>query len=353
MTDLLADDIVQVEGRPTLTGRRHRRRRERLVTLVLLLVAFALFVTTLMIGSYRLSPVEVVSSLLGLNDDGAVNFVVRDLRLPTATTAVFVGVAFGLSGIIFQRLLANPLASPDFVGISQGASLAAIWIIILTTWSAVVVAGFAVLGALTAALVIYLLAWRGGVSGYRFILVGIGVAQFCVAMIGYVIARAQLFDAREAMTWLVGSVGQAGSFQLRILIVAVAVLLPVALLMAHRLGALELGDPIAIALGVRVERTRLALLAIAVLLIALGTAAAGPIAFVALVSGPIATRLVRTGGSLLLPAALVGAVLVLASDLVAQHVLPVALPTGVVTGAVGAPYMIWLLATVNREGRGG
>ncbi len=335
------------------SARRHRRRRERAVVAVLLAVVLALFVLTMMVGSYRLSPLAVVESLLGLSDDPSVDFIVRDLRLPVATTGLAVGLALGLSGIVFQKLLANPLASPDFVGISQGASVAAVLSIVIFHLGAVAVAGAALAGALLAGLLIYLLAWKGGVTGYRFILVGIGVSEFCIALIGYVLAKAQLFDAREAMAWLVGSIGQAGALQLRILLVALVVLLPVALLLGRWLGALELGDDAAHALGVRVEVARVVLLAVAIVLVALATAAAGPVSFVALVSGPIAVRIVRTGGPVLLPSALVGAALVLLADVVAVHLMPAALPTGVVTGAVGAPYLIWLLATVNSEGRGG
>ena len=334
-------------------ARVHRRRRELLVTGVLAGLVLALFVLTMMVGSYRLSPFQVLGSLLGITDDPSVDFIVRDLRLPLAASGLAVGLALGLSGIVFQKVLSNPLASPDFVGISQGASVAGVVSIVLFHWGAVTTSLTALAGAVIASALIYLLAWRGGVTGYRFILIGIGVSEFCIAVVGYVLARAQLFDARAAMTWLVGSIGQAGPLQLRILLIALLVLVPLALVLGRWLNALELGDDTASALGVRVEVARLSLLGVAVVLVALSTAAAGPVAFVALVSGPIAVRVVRTGGSVLLPSALVGAAVVLGSDLVASHVLPVPLPTGVVTGAVGAPYLIWLLATVNREGRGG
>lgn len=332
--------------------RRGRRARTSGITLGLAALAFALFVATMMIGSTRLGPWEVIGSVLRLTDDPSVDFVVLNLRLPTAATAVGVGLALGVAGLVFQRLLANPLAAPDFVGISGGASLFAVATILFTTWGAVATSGMALLGALVAALAVYLLAWRDGITGYRFILIGIGLSQLFVALTGYVIAKADLFDAREAMTWLVGSVGSAGPFELRALLVGVAVLVPVVLLLSRRLGALELGDDAASALGVRVEGSRFVLLTLSVVLVALATAAAGPVAFVALISGPIAVRLVGNAASLP-AAAFVGAVIVLLADLVAQHLLPTALPTGVVTGAVGAPYLIWLLATVNREGRGG
>ena len=174
-----------------------------------------------------------------------------------------------------------------------------------------------------------------------------------LSIVGYLLAKADIYDAREAMTWLVGSVGQAGAGELTALIVAVAVLLPVALLLDRPLRTLELGDDAAEALGARVEASRLALIAVSVVLIAFATAAAGPLMFVALIAGPVARRLLGPASGGILAAALVGATIVLTSELVAVHVLPIALPTGVVTGAIGAPYLIWLLATTNREGQGG
>jgi iron complex transport system permease protein len=345
MTPLLDVPVVR-------SGRRHRHRRAAVVTIVLAVIALCLFVLTMMVGSYYVSPVGVVSSVLHLGDDPTNDFIVRDLRLPTAAAGLAVGLALGISGTVFQKLLGNPLASPDFVGVSSGASLFAVSSIVLLHASSSVISGSALVGALLTALVIYLLAWRGGISGYRFVLIGIAVSQFMLSIIGYIISRAELYEAREAMTWLVGTVGQAGAGELRTLLVALVVLVPLAMALERPLRTLELGDDTARALGSRVERHRLALIALSIVLIGLSVAVAGPIMFVALIAGPIASRLAGSAGGVL-AAGLVGAVVVLGADLVAQQVLPTALPTGVVTGLIGAPYLIWLLATVNREGRGG
>lgn len=334
------------------SGRRRRRRRATVVTATMAVVVLALFVLTMMVGSFYVSPIGVISSVLGLGDDPTNDFVVRDLRLPTASAALAVGLALGVSGIVFQKLLGNPLASPDFVGVSSGASLFAVASIVLFNASSSAISGSALLGALLTSTLIYVLAWRDGISGYRFVLIGIGVSNFMVAIIGYIISRAELYEAREAMTWLAGSVGQSGAGELRTLLVGVAVIVPMALLLERPLRTLELGDDTARALGSRVELARLALIALAIGLIGLATAVAGPILFVALIAGPVAQRLTGPAGGVL-PAGLIGAIIVLGADLVAQQLLPVPLPTGVVTGVVGAPYLIWLLATVNREGRGG
>jgi iron complex transport system permease protein len=346
--------IHTLPARRAMADHRAARRRRGLgVTAALGALAFALFVATMLIGSYALGPWDVLLSTFGLGNDPAVDFVVRDLRLPTALTGLGVGLALGVAGLVFQRLLANPLASPDFVGISSGASLFAVAAIVFLGVGSAGISVAALAGALTSAALVYLLAWRDGISGYRFILIGIGVSEFMLSIVGYVVAKADIYDAREAMAWLVGSVGHAGTGELRALLLAVAILVPVALLLDRSLRTLELGDDAARALGARVEACRLALIAVSILLVAFATAAAGPIMFVALIAGPVARRLLGPASGAIAAAAFVGASMVLASDLLAEHALPVAIPTGVVTGAVGAPYLIWLLATANKAGRGG
>lgn len=334
--------------------RRLRRRltlRGRLVTGALAMTALALFALTLSVGSYRVPLIDVVVSVLHLRADPGVDFVVRGLRMPTALTGLFAGAALGLAGSIFQRLLANPLASPDFVGVSQGASLAAVAGLTVVSLGGASISVAAFVGAMTGAALVYVLAWRDGISGYRFILIGIGVAEFFTACTGYLISRADIYEARAAMTWLLGSVGQAGTGEIRALVGTVLVAVPLLLVLQRQLGVIALGDDAARALGARVEVARIGLLGIAIVLVAVATAAAGPIAFVALMSGPIAARLLGPAPGLL-AAGLVGAIVTLSADLVAQHLLPVALPTGVITGAVGAPYLVWLLVTVNRRGVG-
>lgn len=321
-------------------------------TLGLGVAVLALAALTLLAGGERLAPVEVARSLAGSSRDPFVDFLVLDLRMPVVLTAIGVGLATGAAGTIFQRVLGNPLASPDLVGISSGASFFAIAALTFASLSAIPVSAAALTGALIAVAAIWLLAWRDGLSGYRFVLIGLAVSQLFLSLVGWVIARAQLSDAQEALTWLVGSVGRAGDRELVVLWCALAIGLPLARLMERRLALLELGDDTARALGLRVERDRAALLALAVALVALAVAAAGPLAFVALMAGPIASRLVGSVSRTVIPAALAGAALVLAADFIGQHLLPTALPTGVVTGAVGAPYLIWLLTTTHRQGRG-
>nr|MCW2728236.1 iron transporter permease [Aeromicrobium sp.] len=334
------------------SGRTRRRRRAVVATTVLAIVVFCQFVLTMMVGDHFVPPVDVMLSAVHLGDDPMTDFIVRDLRLPTAATALGVGLALGIAGVVFQKLLGNPLASPDFVGVSSGASAFAVAAIVISNAGAAVVSASALSGALLTALIIYLLAWRDGISGYRFVLIGIGVSQFMLSIVGYIVSRGDLYEAREAMTWIVGTVGQAGTGELRTLLGALVLIIPVALVLERPLRMLELGDDTAKALGSRVELNRVAMIALSVVLVGFATAVAGPIMFVALIAGPIAQRITGPGGGIL-AAGLVGAAIVLGADLVAQHLLPTSLPTGVITGIIGAPYLIWLLATVNREGRGG
>jgi iron complex transport system permease protein len=279
-------------------NRRRRGLRAGTVIAGLTLFVAGLFVFTMMIGSMRLTAEEVIVSVLQLREDSSVDFVVRGLRLPTAATALAVGLGLGAAGTIFQQLLRNPPASPDFVGITSGAGLAAVAGVVLFQVSGLFVSGLALGGALLAALLMYVLAWRDGVSGYRFILIGIGLVVFFEGLIGYLLTRAQLFEARQAMHWLTGSVGQASEDELKLLVGGLVVLLPLAVLLQRHLRALELGDDAARALGTRTELSRAALLAVAVILTALAVAAAGPIVFVALIAGPVADRLLgpATGG---------------------------------------------------------
>ncbi|UOE45832.1 FecCD family ABC transporter permease [Agromyces larvae] len=329
--------------------RMSRSRRAAVVTASLAAVCAVLFVTSMTVGSVLLPPLDVLASALGFGDP-ATDFIVRGLRMPRAITAVLVGLALGASGSIFQRLLRNPLAAPDLIGISAGASTATVAGITVLGLTGVGLSAAAVAGGLGVAALVFLLAWRGGLAGTRFILVGVGVAACCESITSFLIARADITDARAAMTWLVGSAGMASATDLLVLAVAIVVLLPAAAAWTRRLGVLELGGDRASSLGLRVERDTVVLLGIAVVLVALATAAAGPIAFVALMAGPISARLLGRAGDRVLAAALAGAIIVQVADLIAQHALPTPISTGIVTGLVGAPYIAWLLIRAGREG---
>ncbi len=336
----------------------HRRQRRTVVVLAgLALVLCAAFGFALAYGDFPVSPGELLTSLLspltGLANK-RVDFIVLNVRLPRAGAAVFAGIAFGLSGAIFQTLLRNPLASPDIIGITSGASAAAVVCIVVLSWGGLAVSLGAFAGALVTALAIYLLAWRQGVTAYRVVLVGIAMAAILSSVISYVFTRARIEVVQKAMAWLVGSLNGMTSGQLWPLVAALAVLLPATLALARPLRSLELGDDAARGLGTRVELARLGLIVVAVALSAFATAATGPVAFIAFVAGPIARRLLGPSPGVFIAAPLVGSVVMLVSDQLAQHLLPATqLPVGVVTGAFGALFLIYLLIGANRSGSGG
>ncbi|MBF4463087.1 MULTISPECIES: FecCD family ABC transporter permease [unclassified Rathayibacter] len=337
-----------------LAGRRLRRRRTLIGCSVLAVIAVALVAIALTFGTTVYSVPQVLRVMVGETVPGA-SFAVGTLRLPRTLIAVLVGVGFGMGGVIFQTMLRNALASPDIIGITSGASAAAVVAIAFFGLSGGAVSVIAVAAGLAAALLIGWLGDGGGAVGARLILIGIGLAAMFQSVIAYVQTRADVEDVQESLRWLTGSLNSAAWPAVPPLTLAMLVLVPGALVLSGRLGVLQLGDETATALGVDARRSRLALLAVGVGLVAVATAATGPIAFVAFVAGPIARRIVPSARSLLVPSALVGVVVVLAADLLAQHVVGAAFggarfPVGVVTGALGAPFLLWLLARQNRSG---
>lgn len=342
-------DIDAAQIAALIAGRRARHRRHGTASVVLAVVLFALFAVALMVGNSFYTPVEVIRVILGETVPGA-SFTVGELRLPRAVLAVLAGVSFGIAGVCFQTLLRNPLASPDIIGISDGAGAAAVIGIVVLSLNGPVVSLLALVGALVTAGAIYLLSIKGGFAGTRLILIGIGIAAMLQSVISYTLSRAPNWDIQTAMQWLTGSLNNASWDRLAPVLIAVAVVVPIMLSQGRAMGALQLGDDSASGLGVRVNRTRLLFMLGAVALLAFATAATGPIAFVAFMAGPIAARLTGPGANLLLPSAFVGAVLVLGGDLIGQFVLGARYPVGVITGVLGAPYLIYLLIRSNRSG---
>jgi len=331
-------------------GRVRRARRRRVTIAVLVALVLAAYLGSLMLGSTSYPLSDVIAVLLGQEPPGA-QFVIGRLRLPRASLAVLVGLSFGLAGATFQSLLRNPLASPDIIGITEGASAAAAVAIVTFSLSGLVVSWLAVAAGIGVALVIYLLAYRRGVAaGARLILIGVGVAAMMQSVVSWQLEKATNVQIAEALRWLTGSLNGALWRDAGLVAAALLVLGTVIVVQARHLAAAELGDDAASALGVRVERLRLLTIVAAVGLICFATAAAGPIAFLAFLCGPIAARIMGPHGSLLMPAALVGALLTLVADFAGQHAFGTRLPVGVVTGVLGAPYLIYLIARTHRVG---
>jgi iron complex transport system permease protein len=335
-----------------LTVRASRLRRRHQQSLLVGGLAAALLVVVavaLMIGNTFYSPAEVVRVLLVEQVPGA-SFTVGELRLPRTALGMLAGLAFGMAGLTFQSMLRNPLASPDIIGISTGASAAAVVGIVVLSLNEAAVSLLALGGALVTALAIYGLSWRRGFAGARLILIGIGIAAMLHSVVSYVLTRAAAWDIRAAMQWLTGSLNGAAWERVTPLAVAALVIAPLLVWRQRDLDMLRLGDDAAAGLGVRLRPVRLLLILAAVALIAFATASAGPIAFVAFMAGPIAARLTASGTPLLLTAGLVGALLVVGGDLIGQFALGTRYPVGVITGVVGAPFLIYLLVRSNRSG---
>ena len=334
----------------TVRAGRQRRARRRLVAMAVLgVVLFLLFSTMLMLGNTIYPVSDVLAVLMGQDVPGA-SFAVGTIRLPRALTGILAGIAFGIAGSTFQTMLRNPLASPDVIGITSGASAAAIFSLVMLHWSGAATMALALVAGLVTAAVIYFAAHGDESTGGRFILIGIGVGAMLDAVVAYLLLGAAEWDLAVAARWMTGSLNGSRMVDIPPLAISVLVLLPVVILLSKNLQALELGDASATALGVRVDRTRLLLVLAAVALACFATATTGPIAFVAFLAGPIAARIVGPGTSLVIPAALMGACLLLCADLRGPFAFNTKFPVGVITGILGAPYLIYLLIRTSRRG---
>ncbi|MGA6173624.1 FecCD family ABC transporter permease [Streptomyces sp. NPDC012600] len=346
-------------------------RRTGAVSLGALLLAGALLLVGLCLGAYPVTVGEVARALFhGTGDRLAVHFVNQE-RLPQALLAILVGCALGVSGAIFQSVSRNALASPDVIGFNSGAATGAILVIVTFGGAAASVAAGAIAGGLVTALVVSVLASRGGLHGIRLVLIGLGVTAMLGSVNSYLLTRSSLNDAQNAHIWLVGTLNGRGWSSVQTMAVALAVLLPLTLLFGRRLRMMELGDDLATGLGVRVNRSRLALTVLGIGLCGVAVASAGPIPFIALAAPQIAVMITRSPGVSLVSAGAVGAGLLSAAHLASGQFFTVLvwadrqigwiqvaeesqrnnlLPVGVTTAVLGGVYLAWVL--FRRRGTG-
>lgn len=322
------------------------RRRAGLVLAALAVVVLVLAVIALGLGDYPLSVPEVVRALV--SDQGFASTIVTEWRLPRVLVGLAFGAALAVSGALFQSLTRNPLGSPDVIGFSTGSYTGVLIVSTVLGTGTLGVSAGALIAGLATALVVYLLAYRDGVQGFRLIVVGIGVTGMLHGVNVWLLLRAKTEVAMAASIWGAGSISLTGWSQAVPAFLVLAVLTPLVCLVSRPLRQLELGDDAAGAHGVRVELARLAVVVLGVALIATVTATAGPIAFVALSAPQIARRLTGSPGLPLTASALTGGLLLLGADQIAQHVLPTAMPVGVVTVVLGG---IYLLALIVQEAR--
>ncbi len=346
--------VLRLPGRAALRAGRASvvvRPRAAAVTAVILVLAVAVGCVAISVGDFVVPLPEVVRALAGQGDSGAV-LVVQSFRLPRVLTGLLVGAAFGLAGAVSSSVLRNPLATPDVVGVTAGASAAAVGVILLGWPLPLPLAALG--GGLLVALLVGLLSWRSGFAGPRLVLIGIGLGAGAAALTSFLLVRAEITEAQRAVVWLTGSLNGRGWEHVGPVGLALLVLTPLALALGRGLSLLRLGDDVARALGGRVNALRIGLVVVAVALAAVATASAGPVPFVALVAPQLALLLARTPGPPLAASAATGALLVVAADLVARTGLPALgwpsteLPVGAVTALVGAPVLLWLLRRSTR-----
>jgi len=339
-----ANGHAVLRPRPHLSLLLHRR--SALVTVVLLALLAAVLLLSACVGQTYVPPTQVWRVLLGEPD-----LVVGELRLPRIVLGALVGAALGLSGALVQSVTRNPLASPDVIGVGHGAAAATVLALATgTVASPGALPAVSVAGGLGAAALVYVLAWRHGMQPSRFVLTGVGIGVALSAVVQLYLTESELAAAEQVKLWLTGSLNGRGWEQAGPLGWVLLLALPALVWASRALRPLGLDDDTAAALGVRVQRARLGLTVIGVVLAATATGAAGPIGFVALTSPQLARRLTRTPVLPLTASALTGAIVVVAADLVARTLVPpLEIPVGALTSLVGGPYLLWLL---GRRGAG-
>jgi ABC-type enterobactin transport system permease subunit len=323
----------------------------RLVSTCLLLALASLVaaVWSLRSGAVTLDFSQVFNALTG-SAPRNITMVVTEWRLPRVVMAILVGAALGVSGAIFQSLLRNPLGSPDVMGFNTGAWSGVLVAMVLFGQHLTAIAFSAMAGGVLTSLVVWALAWRNGIETFRLIIIGIGIRAMLMAFNTWLLLRASLETSLTAGLWNAGSLNGLTWAKTLPATPIIMLMLVCAWLLVRRMRLLEMGDDSACALGVSVERSRLTLMLVAVVLTAAATAIAGPISFIALVAPHIARRISGTARWGLTQSALCGALLLLVADLCAQQLfMPYQLPVGVVTVSLGGIYLIVLLVQESRK----
>lgn len=321
------------------------------ISAILFAVAITVALITMTLGDYRISLDRVLAILAGAGEDYP-QMIVLKWRLPVAIAAVVFGALLGTGGAIFQSLTRNPLGSPDIIGFDAGSYTAVVLaMLLLGTSSYWNIATAAIIGGLATAFAVYVLAYRRGIQGFRLIIVGIGVSAMLGSINAYLITRANIDDAMTVGFWSAGSIHRVSWSSMIPSLMIAAVITLAAMLLARDLRRLELSDDVAITQGARPGVVRLALMTTGVATVALVTAAAGPIGFIALVAPQLARRLTHSAGVSMLGAAAMGAALLSSAHLlsltIAQAYRPI--PVGLITVCVGGIYLIWLLVREARR----
>ncbi|MBE3000807.1 iron chelate uptake ABC transporter family permease subunit [Nocardiopsis sp. HNM0947] len=353
MTGLITPErgslVLRSSGRVPVSGRFHVRTV--LVCAALLLATAAVTFAALLLGAVVHTPAEVVRALAGDAPPSVELFVVQ-WRLPRALAAVVFGALLGVAGALFQSITRNPLGSPDIIGFTAGSSAGGVAVLAFVGSSYLLVAAGALTGGLVVAAIVLLLSRGGGVAGFRLVIVGIGLSAMLTSLETWVVLTADIEQAQIAALWGAGSLNAVSfGYTGPAMVIGLVALIVTGVLLDRRLTLLELGEDVSASLGSDPGRTRLAAVLAGVVLVAVVTAAAGPISFVALAAPHVGRRLAGATGVCLAPAACTGALMLASADLAAQHAIPGhSFPVGVATVAVGGLYLVTLLIRENRKG---
>ena len=326
-------------------------RKAGLTFIVLMIIAFIVFVVSTAIGEMKINPLTVLKVFVGSGPEME-TLIISSFRLPRIIIALLVGISLAVAGGILQGMIRNPLASPDVLGITGGASVAVVAFLALfsdesnaltvsITWLPLA----AFLGAGVVAFLVYFLAWKNGVSPIRLVLIGIGISTLMQALTTLMMIMGPIYQASQANIWITGTVYGSNWSNVATLLPWAVVFLIIAFAAARTINIQELGDEVATGLGGKIQKQRFFLLMISTALIGGSVAFAGGIGFVGLMAPHMARRLVGSSFGALLPAsALIGGILVMLADLIGRTMFsPLEIPAGVFTAGIGAPYFIYLL----------
>ena len=326
-----------------------RKKKTIFITILLLIITIILCFSMLIIGKEKYSIETVIRVLIGEEIEDA-NFAISIIRLPRMLAGLLVGICLAIAGNTFQTILRNSLASPDVIGISTSSSAAAVFCILVLNYSGAIVSIISTIFGILISILIYMLSKGNVFSNNRLILIGIGVQTMLNALISYIMVNANEYDVPEALRWLSGSLNGIQMKSIPSLLIVTIIFTCIILILEKHLKIMELGEDLSITLGVNTNLVRIILIISSVFIIAFSTSVTGPIAFISFLSGPIAKKLVGTGSKNLFISGLIGAILVLLSDLIGQFALNTRYPVGVITGVLGAPYLLVLLIKLNKKG---